>query len=249
MAGGEVARNKKAALRLNIWLLKLSRNWVKVAIVVIGIYVGLPVLAPVLVHFGLTGPAQLIYTLYSPFCHQFAFRSFFLFGEQTVYPRAISGTTLKPFEAYVSALPQFASMDTSQWSLDLIFAARAFLGNAQMGYKTALCERDMAIYAAMFCGALLYAHPKVRRKLRPVPVWLYLILGIAPIAIDGFSQLFSYPPFNWWPARETLPVFRIVTGSLFGLMNVWLAFPFMELSMRDTRLQIEAKLARVGIYV
>src|SRR5262245_56099719 len=122
MAGRDVAKNKRAALRLNIWVLKLSRNWVRVATIIIGIYVGLPVLAPVLMHFGLTGPAQLLYTLYSPFCHQFAFRSFFLFGEQTVYPRAIAGlTNLKPFEAYVSALPQFANIDTSQWSLDLIF--------------------------------------------------------------------------------------------------------------------------------
>jgi len=249
MASGEIAKDKKRAVRLNILLLKFSRHWVRFAVALIGIYVSLPVLAPTLMHFGITGPAQVLYTIYSPFCHQFAFRSFFLFGEQTEYPRAVSGTTLKPYEAYVADVPDFANINTSQWTLDLMFTSRSFLGDPQMGYKTALCERDMSIYAAMFVGGLIYAHPKVRRKLRPIPIWLYLILGIAPIGIDGFSQLFSYPPFNWWPPRETLPVFRIVTGALFGLMNVWLAFPLLEVSMRDTRLQLEAKLARIGIYV
>ena len=52
-------------------------------------------------HFDLEAPSHVIYFIYGPFCHQFAFRSFFLFGEQPVYPRAISGTTLKPYESYI----------------------------------------------------------------------------------------------------------------------------------------------------
>jgi uncharacterized membrane protein len=75
------------------------------------------------------------------------------------------------------------------------------------------------------------------------------LLGLAPIGLDGFSQLLGYPPFNLWSPRETLPIFRIVTGALFGLMNVWLAFPYLELSMRETQEQIVAKLARTGIHV
>ena len=67
-----------------------------------------------------------------------------------------------------------------------------------------------------------------------------------PIGIDGLSQLLGYPPFNFWPARETLPAFRIVTGVLFGLMNAWLGLPYLELSMRETREQIESKLKRAG---
>jgi uncharacterized membrane protein len=63
---------------------------------------------------------------------------------------------------------------------------------------------------------------------------LYLILGLMPIGIDGFSQMFGYPPFQYWPVRETLPGFRLLTGALFGLMNVWLAFPYLERSMKET---------------
>src|SRR6266511_2892928 len=50
------------------------------------LYFGLPILAPVLMKIGATFPANVIYTIYKPLCHQFGFRSFFLFGEQPYYP-------------------------------------------------------------------------------------------------------------------------------------------------------------------
>ena len=84
-------------LRSNIWLLKLSRRWLRVALVLIGLYAGLPWVAPTLMHFGLEGPAHLLYFAYGPFCHQFAFRSFFLFGDgdaQSRIPEAVAGILL-----------------------------------------------------------------------------------------------------------------------------------------------------------
>ncbi|GIV81514.1 MAG: hypothetical protein KatS3mg051_0868 [Anaerolineae bacterium] len=118
--------------------------------------------------------------------------------------------------------------------------ARSFRGNEQMGYKTALCERDVAIYGAMLLAGLLFS--RVRRWLRPAPILLYVFLGLGPLGLDGFSQLFSYPPFEFWPVRETLPTYRVLTGALFGLMNVWLAFPYLEESMNETRHRVSARL-------
>jgi uncharacterized membrane protein len=251
---------RRTALRLNLMVLWLSRHWLRVALILIGTYASLPIIAPTLMKLGVDGPARLIYTIYSPLCHQFAFRSFFLYGEQSFYPRYNAGSPLKPFESYAANLPEFAPDhmvktflgeipvgDIYQFTSGFQFEAKEFLGNSQMGYKTALCARDMGIYWAIFTGGLIYSIPMVRRKLRPVPIWLYVLLGIAPIAIDGFSQLLGYPPFNLWPAREAAPVSRVVTGVLFGFMNAWLGLPYLELSMRDTRRQIEAKLARAGI--
>ena len=37
------------------------------------------------------GAANVVYKMYSPLCHQWAFRSFFLFGEQAYYPHAAAG--------------------------------------------------------------------------------------------------------------------------------------------------------------
>jgi uncharacterized membrane protein len=243
-------RERSFAVRANVGMLRLSRRWLRVALIVIGTYVSLPFVAPTLMHLGLTGPGRVLYTLYSPFCHQFAFRSFFLFGEQPFYPRALAGTNVKPFEAYTPTLPEFAGVpDPNVFTPQLQFAARDFVGNEQMGYKTTLCERDVSIYLAMFTGGLIYSIPAVRRRLRPVPLWLYVILGLAPIAIDGFSQLLGYPPFSLWPPRETTPYFRVMTGALFGLMNAWLAFPYLELSMRETKEELEEKLDAAGIRV
>lgn len=259
--------NRLRRVRLNVWLLRLSRRWLRVALTLLGIYAALPWVAPTLMHFGLEGPAHLLYFAYGPFCHQFAFRSFFLFGEQPEYPRAISGTTLTPYETYIVQSPQFRQalsnwiipgrstaqsvdeFDPYVWSYELQFASKDFFGDPRMGYKLAICERDISIYTALFLGGLIYSIPVVRRRLRPVPIWLYILLGVAPIGIDGFSQLLGYAPFNLWPPRETLPVFRVVTGTLFGFMNAWLAFPYLELSFRDTRNQLQAKLARAGVRV
>lgn len=256
------SRERARARRMTIILLKLTRRWLRVAVILLSIYVTLPFVAPTLMHFGATGPARVIYTLYSPFCHQFAFRTFFLWGEQPFYPRAIVNSDLKPFEEYIQDSPEFmeaaapyipmnggAALDPYTFSPALQLGSRAFLGNEQMGYKMTLCGRDIAIYIAILIGALLYSIPFVRRRLRPVPIWLYVILGIGPIGLDGFSQLLGYPPFNLWPPRETAPIFRVVTGALFGFMNVWLGFPYFELSMQDTRKQLEAKLRRAGIEV
>lgn len=242
--------------------LRLSRRWLTVVIVALTLYVGLAFAAPTLMHLGLTGPGELLYRLYGPFCHQFAFRSFFLYGDQPAYPREISGTALLPFEPFAAASPAFLERyaywygiindgrepgtvtraDLAVMSPALELAAKDFYGTAQMGYKAALCQRDVAIYGAMLLGALLYSVPVVRRRLRPAPWWLFAFLGLGPVGIDGMSQLISYYPFEWWPARETLPIFRAVTGALFGIMFAWAFLPRLDRSFAETARQLTRQL-------
>ncbi|MBZ0297891.1 MAG: DUF2085 domain-containing protein [Anaerolineae bacterium] len=263
----ENTRNRRFALQANRLLLRVARNWLGIATVILGVYVTLPWVAPTLMHLGLRGPSEVLYTIYSPFCHQFAFRSFFIFGDQSAYPREVSGTDLAPFEDYAIQSPDFIAAysawyahyhggalpdmvtegDLQEFTPWLQFGARDFRGSETMGYKTTLCERDIAIYTAIFVGAILFR--RVRYRLRPVPLLLYAFLGLGPIALDGLSQMLGYPPFNFWPPRETLPIFRVITGAIFGLMNVWLGFPYLEMSFRETREQIEAKFRRAGIEI
>ncbi len=238
--------SRRRAIRMQRLVLGLSRHWLRFVIVFFGLYVGLPFAAPVLMEAGATGPARVIYTIYGPMCHQFAFRSWFLFGEQPAYPRAQAGVAgLRPFEEYASQDPTFSRIpNLSEWSADLQILSRSFVGNPQMGYKVALCERDVAIYGALFLASIGFAF--VRRRLRPVPLWLYLILGLGPIGLDGFSQLLSNPPLSLWPARESTPLLRTVTGALFGLMNAWLALPYLEQSMRESEAELVEKLRSAG---
>lgn len=228
-------------IRSNRWALRLARHWLWLIVGFLVTYTGLSLLPPVLMHAGYERPARIIHTIYGPMCHQFSFRSWFFFGDQLVYPRGASGTSLGTFETYAARDPHFAGLDLTQWSAELQLRSRSFLGNAEMGYKTALCQRDVAIYATMALMGMLFA--RVRNWLRPAPLWLYLLLGLVPLGLDGFSQMFSYAPFEFWPVRESLPGYRVLTGALFGTMNVWLAFPYLEESMREAAAAFSARLS------
>ncbi len=252
---------RKLIIGLRLLLLRAARNWLRFVLVILAIYISLPWLAPTLAKLGLPGPADFIYTIYSPFCHQFAFRSPFLYGEQMFYPRETGGTEYVPFEQYAAAsdtfLEQYRHWSTFYYgnrpappatveglgvfSVAQQFAARHFIGDEIMGYKTSLCARDLAIYTMIFVAGLIYR--RFRWRIRPVPFWLYLLAGLGPIGLDGFSQLLSYPPFEFWPVRETAPLFRLVTGGLFGLMSAWLGFPYIERSMQDIVDLLESRLA------
>lgn len=240
-----------------------SKHWLAVFNAVIALYVGLPMLAPVLMNAGVTGPANIIYTLYKPMCHQMASRSFFLFGEQYAYPRALAGTELRPLESYMDDLPEFEGVEADNW-VAFLLAARSFIGNEQLGYKMALCERDIAIYGFVLVGGLIYALLRLRFRVRPLPFLLFLLIGIGPIALDGFSQLFSYygapipglatdgfgAQLQAWlrtvfPLRESTPMLRTLTGALFGLMLAWLAYPNIDAGMRGTEQDLAQKLRRV----
>jgi len=249
-------RQRSLVIGIDKFIYQFSRHWLAVINIAVAIYVGLPMLAPALMEAGLTGPGRLIYTVYSPMCHQMASRSFFLFGDQIAYPRAIAGTDLTPIEAYMPDIPEFAgiSTDPSQW-VTFLLAARRFVGNEQMGYKMALCERDIGIYLFVLLGGLLYGLLRKRVNIKPLPLWAFLIFGMGPIALDGFSQLFSQygtasPALSFFntifPLRESTPLLRSLTGAIFGLSLVWLAYPHVEVGMQTTANDLEAKLTRIG---
>src|SRR5262245_13759282 len=123
----------------------VSRHYLALLNLMMLLYFGLPILAPVLMNAGLKGPASIIYTIYKPLCHQFGFRSFFLFGEQTYYPLEEAGIpNVKNFEEASGIKDIHNPMNYSR------VQARNFIGNEIMGYKMALCERDMAIYSSIF---------------------------------------------------------------------------------------------------
>ncbi len=232
----------------------LARRWLLFMNLAVGIYVGLPILAPVLMHVGMTGPANLIYRAYSPMCHQLASRSFFLFGDQPAYPRAITGSSLTPIEAYMPGIPEFAnaSPDPAQWSTFLM-PARAFRGNEQMGYKMAICQRDIGIYLSILIGGLIYGVLRRRGPVWPLPFWLFLIIGLGPIALDGFSQLFSQmfvglgidSLMRLFPLRESSPLLRSLTGAIMGLSIVWLVYPRLDdqftMTANDIRRRLDAR--------
>lgn len=216
--------------RFTYWL---SRHYMALFNVLVFIYVGLPFLAPVLMKTGLPAPARVIYTVYSPLCHQLAFRSWFLFGEQPYYPRALANM---PVNLTYEALTQEQSID--------LLAARRFVGNETAGYKVALCERDVAIYGGILLFGMLFALSG--RRLRSIPWYIWIAVGLIPIGLDGVSQLFSMAGIAWpvqVPIRESTPLLRTLTGGLFGFTTAWYIYPLIEETMRETRAMITQKMA------
>lgn len=249
-------RQRSVVLELDRAIYWVGRNWLVVVAVLLGVYVGLPIAAPVLMNAGATGPADAIYRLYSPMCHQMASRSFFLFGEQVAYPRELAGTDLTPIDAYWDSRPALQGVprypETAGELAQQLAALRAERGDAQLGFKMALCERDIAIYGFMFLGTLLYAVARRFRRVPRLPLWLFLIIGLGPIALDGFSQLFgTYGQaldiaffqqgiFN----RESTPFLRTATGALFGFTLVFTFFPYVDNSMGEFNSELGEKLER-----
>jgi uncharacterized membrane protein len=223
--GQEISR----ADRMMDWI---SRHYLAVVNVFMLLYFGLPILAPTLMKAGATLPANVIYTIYKPLCHQFGFRSFFLFGEQAYYPLAEAGISgVKTFEQVTGF------QDLENPAAYARFQARQFTGDETVGYKMALCERDMAIYGAIVLFGLLYA--LTGRRIKPLHWMLWILIGMLPIGLDGFSQLFSQMNWPWLasvlPYRESTPFLRLLTGGLFGFTTAWFAYPYMEESMAETR--------------
>ena len=223
-------RTRDFVIALDKGIFFFARHWLAFFNLFVLVFVGLPFLAPVLMESGATLPAKIIYRLYGPpMCHQLAYRSWFLFGERAYYPRDV-------FQDYTGINPA-----------DLL-AARDFLGNEQLGYKVAYCERDIAIYGFILLGGLIYSVPFVRRRLKPLHWVAWGLIGIVPIGLDGFSQLLSQalPLGDLLPLRESTPFLRTLTGGLFGLANMWLAYPYFEESMKEVVGDLGAKLEKAS---
>ena len=228
----DASMSRGRALGLNRGLLFFARHWLAIFNLIVFVYVSLPFAAPTLMKVGAERPARLIYTVYKPLCHQLAYRSWFVFGDQAVYPLERADLPGRTYEQL-----------TGNTAEDL-FAGRDYLGDEGSGYKVALCQRDVAIYGGILLSGLFFG--LIRKRLKPLPIIAWAVFGILPLAIDGGSQLLGFIPLIDFPVRESTPFLRSLTGLLFGVMNVWLAYPYVEETMQETRIAIANKLAAAG---
>jgi uncharacterized membrane protein len=142
-------------------------HWLAVTNAAIGVFIGGALVAPLLGLLGWTAAAQAIYSVYHLTCHQWAFRSFFLFGAQPIYARE-----------------ELAALGRDPFS---------FVGDASLGWKMAFCERDLAIYVGILAVGAIFAR---RRDLPALGFVAYGLLAL-PMAIDGFTQLFGWRESTW----------------------------------------------------
>ncbi len=220
-----------------------ARNWVWGVCFILGVYVGLPWLAPIFMKIGWTGPANLIYALYSTQCHQLPERSFFLFGPKTMV--------------------SLSDIQSGWQNTDNPLMLRKFIGNPDMGWKVAWSDRMVYMYTSIILFATLLFVPR-QKTLKPMPWWGFLLL-LLPMAVDGSTHFISdlsgigngFRDSNLWLAiltNHSLPVtfyagdafgsfnswMRLITGLLFGLGIVWFLFPHIQASFIQPATQYES---------
>ena len=142
--------------QLALWL---SRHWVLVVSLLLGVYVLAPFFAPLLMAMGLTIPGRVIYWVYSFLCHQLPERSYFLFGPKISY-----------------SLPEIQSAWQNTNNIAIL---RQFIGNAQMGWKVAWSDRIVSMFTSLWLFGMLWGI--FRRKIKPLP-WWGLVLLLLPIS-------------------------------------------------------------------
>jgi uncharacterized membrane protein len=198
--------------------------------IILGLYVGLPFIAPLFMKLGWDIPARVIYFIYSFLCHQLPQRSFFLFGSKATY-----------------TLPEIQSV----WQYtDNLIVLRQFIGSPEIGWKVAWSDRMVSMFTSIWLFGLLWW--PLRRRLKPL-AWWGLVLFLLPMAVDGTSHLISdfagigqgFRDSNTWLAALTYNAFptgfyagdewgsfnslmRLLTGFLFGLGIVWFSFPYLD---------------------
>ena len=170
-----------------------------------------------------------IYFIYSLFCHQLPERSFFFFGEKSMY--------------------SLAEIQSAWQNTTNPMILRQFIGNQIMGWKVAWSDRMISFYTSVWLSAVIWF--PFRRRMKPLPWWGLLFL-LLPIVLDGSTHMVSnlagigqgFRDTNIWLAVLTNHAFpasfyagdalgsfnslmRSVTGLLAGLAIGWLVFPYM----------------------
>src|SRR6266851_5657175 len=96
----------------------------------VALFVVGPVVTPLLLAAGATSTATDLYRFFHLLCHQWAFRSFFVLGSQATFSR-----------------DQLITLGVDPYT---------FLGDAQMGWKMAFCERNLAIFVGQLAFGLAF---------------------------------------------------------------------------------------------
>jgi uncharacterized membrane protein len=179
----------------------VTRSWAGIYLLALGSFLALPIAAPILAMRGQDRAAGWIYAAYRLTCHQLPHHSWFLGGARWQY----TWSEVQPATG-----------------LALDAASLAFhhpIRDSVLGYQLAFCQRDLAIWSALFFTSLLLLTLRKRRRISALRLRWYL-LALVPMAVDGLSQLVGL--------RESTPLLRSITGAIFGAATAWLVVPLLE---------------------
>jgi len=185
----------------------MEREWVVYAaymlffMVLVGLLLATPLLA-------FRDGAQGLYDAFAPTCHQKISRSLCVFSDNRTY--WLSDCTPQTGQFVTGA----DDRSTTRVESDGV-----------VGYKMPVCARDFGIYGAMLLGGAVYPFVRKLRERRLYPA-IWLVLAIAPLALDGGLQLLSETgllPFVY----ESSNALRLLTGAIAGLAAAFYTIPLL----------------------
>ena len=213
-------------------MLWLSKHWLAVANTFFFTYVGLPLLAPILLAAGFTGAANSIYFAYNMVCHQFPTRAYFFFGEQVamcqrcvaMYITFVIGGIVFNFVRMKQLKPQWLLLFALPMALD---GGTAFI--SELSYVI-----PMFIFwiVALVVMGIMWGVLYSQRAL----CWQVYVAFAAGLLALLYLQIYGPRLSNFY--------LRTITGTLFIVGVVWFAYPTLEEGFVDTQRQLQAKLNR-----
>jgi len=238
-------RTRTVVITIQKSILFLTRYWFLMATLLAVLVLALGFLAPVFMAEGLTEAGQAAYRILAPHNHQLPQRSYFLFGQN-------------------GGIQTYSREQVIAWGADP-HNLEAFTGNPEIGFKTALNHRMIAIFAAILAGGLIWAFAGERPQIS----FIWLVILAIPMLTDALSHMISensgagfresnnwavwltgsaFPPtfysgttlgtLNWW--------LRNITGALFGLGLVWFLYSYLSSKFKPVRTKLEPKLRKAG---
>ncbi len=236
-------RTRDAVIAIQKSILYLTRYWFLIANLLAVIILGLGFLAPALMSEGLTGAGQAVYRFLAPHNHQLPQRSYFLFSQ-------------------AGGIQTYSLEQILAWGADPN-DLEAFVGNFEIGFKTALNHRMIAIFVAILLGGMGWGLAGERPRLNRY----WLIALSLPMLTDAISNMISensgagFSETNAWAVWLTGNVFsnafyngttigtlnwllRNVTGVLFGLGLIWFLYTYLSSRFKPVRAKLEPKLRK-----
>src|SRR5215207_7979473 len=110
----------------------ISNHWFETFLILYGLWVFIPWLAPLFMKLGWTVAGNTVYFIYSFFCHQLPERSLFFFGEKRMY--------------------SLAEIQSVWQNTANPMVLRKFIGNETMGWKIAWSPFTRVCGSLQLCG-------------------------------------------------------------------------------------------------
>lgn len=228
---------RELALWANRRILWLAQHWLAVFNTFFFLYVGLPFLAPILLAYGYTDAANILYNLYRATCHQLPSRSYFILGEQVAICHrdvAIYAAFLLGGLGYGLVRPHLKPPQV-RW---YVFFLWPIALDAGMQLASDWLASGVSMGALWAIGLIaLGLTSAILHWFRYLTWHSYLYFLAGPLALIYLKYFGPY---------QSDLVRRTISGMIFGLASVWLAYPYLEDAFQDIRQQVSDKLARAS---